>query len=180
MSRKYNFCPGPATLPEAVLEQARDELLDWHGKGLSVMEMSHRSPEFTEVAQGAESCLRELVDIPDDYAVLFLQGGASGQFAAVPLNLGAAGKADYIDTGHWSSKAIAEGGRYLSVNVAASGKADAYAVIPPPGRMAAGRRGRLPPLRAERDHRRRGVLLGAAGPGAAGGGHVLHHSLPPH
>ena len=131
MSRKYNFCPGPATLPEAVLEQARDELLDWHGKGLSVMEMSHRSPEFTEVAQGAESCLRELMDIPDDYAVLFLQGGASGQFAAVPLNLGAVGKADYIDTGHWSSKAIAEGGRYLSVNVAASGKAAAYAVIPP-------------------------------------------------
>ena len=132
MARCYNFCAGPAALPELVLEKARDEMLDWHGAGLSVMEMSHRSPEIVGIAQRAEQSLRELLAISDDYAVLFLQGGASMQFSAVPLNLGAtAGKADYLNTGQWSKKAIAEAGRYLDVNVVATAEADNFACIPP-------------------------------------------------
>jgi len=132
MARCYNFCAGPAALPEPVLEKARDEMLDWHGAGLSVMEMSHRSPEIVGIAERAEQTLRELLGIPDDYAVLFLQGGASSQFSAVPLNLGATtGKADYLNTGQWSKKAIAEAGRYLDVNVVASAEADNFACIPP-------------------------------------------------
>ena len=95
MTRCYNFCAGPASLPESVLESARDDLLDWHGKGLSLMEMSHRSPEVVGVAERAEQNLRDLLGISDDYAVLFLQGGASTQFSAVPLNiLGGKGSAD--------------------------------------------------------------------------------------
>ena len=112
MSRCYNFCAGPASLPEWVLETARDEMLDWHGKGLSLMEMSHRSPEVVGVAERAEQTLRNLLGISDEYAVLFLQGGASTQFSAVPLNLlGDKGSADYVNTGQWSKKAIAEAKR---------------------------------------------------------------------
>src|SRR5690606_21706502 len=97
MTRKFNFCAGPAALPEPVLEQAREELADWHGRGLSVMEMSHRSPEYVAIASEAERDLRALLDISDDYAVLFLQGGASQQFAAIPLNLlPEDGVADYV------------------------------------------------------------------------------------
>jgi phosphoserine aminotransferase len=132
MSRCYNFCAGPAALPEAVLEQARDEMLDWHGRGLSLMEMSHRSPEVVGVAERAEATLRELLGISDDYAVLFLQGGASTQFSAVPLNLmGENGSADYVNTGQWSKKAIAEAKRYGSVNVAASSEDTNFTTIPP-------------------------------------------------
>ncbi|KZX60567.1 3-phosphoserine/phosphohydroxythreonine aminotransferase [Halioglobus sp. HI00S01] len=132
MTRKYNFCAGPAALPEAVLEKARDEMLDWHGAGLSIMEMSHRSPEVVSVAERAEATLRELMGISDDYAVLFLQGGASTQFSAVPLNLmGDNGTADYINTGQWSKKAIAEAKRYGNVNVAASSEDTNFATIPP-------------------------------------------------
>ncbi|MFT6287134.1 MAG: phosphoserine aminotransferase [Halieaceae bacterium] len=131
MTRCYNFCAGPASLPESVLEIARDELLDWHGRGLSLMEMSHRSPEVVGVAEAAEQSLRRLLGITDDYAVLFLQGGASTQFAAVPLNLAAAGdKVDYINTGQWSKKAIAEAGRYCEVNVAASSEDTKFSTIP--------------------------------------------------
>ena len=132
MTRCYNFCAGPAALPEAVLETARDDMLDWHGAGLSFMEMSHRSPEVVGVARRAEATLRELLAIPEDYAVLFLQGGASTQFAAVPLNLlGEKAVADYVNTGQWSKKAIAEAGRYCRVNVAASSEADNFTSIPP-------------------------------------------------
>jgi phosphoserine aminotransferase len=132
MSRKYNFCAGPAALPEPVLAQARDELLDWHGAGLSIMEMSHRSPEVVGVAQRAEAQLRALMGIGDDYAVLFLQGGASTQFAAVPLNLLDEGRtADYVNTGQWSKKAIAEGRRFGEVHVAASAEASNFSTIPP-------------------------------------------------
>ncbi|HFD92366.1 MAG TPA: aminotransferase class V-fold PLP-dependent enzyme, partial [Gammaproteobacteria bacterium] len=100
MSRIYNFSAGPATLPEEVLKQAQDELLDWHGAGMSVMEMSHRGKEFMSIAAQAEADLREVMAIPGNYKVLFLQGGASSQFAMVPLNLmGRTGKADYINTG---------------------------------------------------------------------------------
>jgi len=107
MSRVYNFSAGPAALPETVLQQAREELLDWHGAGMSVMEMSHRGKEFMSIAEQAEADLRELMAIPDHYRVLFLQGGASTQFAMVPLNLmGRTGKADYLNTGSWSKKAL--------------------------------------------------------------------------
>ena len=132
MTRKYNFCAGPAALPESVLETARDELLDWHGSGLSFMEMSHRSPEVVGVAERAEQTLRELLAIPDDYAVLFLQGGASTQFSAVPLNLlGDRGAADYVNTGQWSKKAIAEARRYCDVNVVASSEHSKFSTVPP-------------------------------------------------
>jgi len=129
--RLFNFCAGPAALPEAVLQQAQAELLDWQGKGLSVMEMSHRSDEFVSVAEAAEQDLRDLLAIPDNYKVLFLQGGASQQFAQIPLNfLPEDGVADYIDTGIWSAKAIEEAERYGRVNVAASAKGYDYFAIP--------------------------------------------------
>jgi phosphoserine aminotransferase len=131
MSRKFNFCAGPASLPEEVLEQARQEMADWNGKGLSVMEMSHRSEEFVSIAAEAELNLRELLGISDDYAVLFLQGGASQQFSAIPLNLfGDKGTADYVKTGEWSKKAIKEAQRYGKVNVVASSEATNYSTIP--------------------------------------------------
>jgi len=120
MARVFNFSAGPAALPEDVLKQADAELLDWHGAGMSVMEMSHRGKEFMSIASEAEADLRELMSIPDNYKVLFLQGGASSQFAMVPLNLmGKTGKADYMKTGSWSKKAIAEGKRYGEVNLIA-------------------------------------------------------------
>ena len=132
MTRLYNFCAGPAALPEPVLETAQREMLDWHGKGLSLMEMSHRSPEVVGVAEAAEATLRSLLDISDDYAVLFLQGGASTQFSAIPLNLlDGATEADYVNTGQWSKKAIAEARRYCEVNVAASSEDTNFATIPP-------------------------------------------------
>ncbi|AZT83561.1 3-phosphoserine/phosphohydroxythreonine transaminase [Marinobacter sp. NP-4(2019)] len=134
MSRAYNFCAGPATLPESVLQQARDEMLDWRGTGMSVMEMSHRSDEFVEIAETAEKDLRELAGISDDYAVLFMQGGASSQFSTIPLNLlGDKTSADYVNTGIWSKKAIAEASRYGSVNVVASSEADGFTTIPDQG-----------------------------------------------
>lgn len=131
MSRAYNFCAGPATLPEPVLQQAREEMLDWRGTGMSVMEMSHRGDEFVEIAETAEKDLRELAGVSDDYAVLFMQGGASSQFATIPLNLlGDRTSADYINTGIWSKKAIAEASRYAQVNVAASSEAAGFTSIP--------------------------------------------------
>lgn len=120
MRRVFNFNAGPAMLPEEVLEQARDEMLDWDHTGMSVMEIGHRTALFKKVAEKSEADLRELMDIPEEYAVLFLAGGASVQFAMVPLNLFNGNKhADYIDTGVWSKKAIAEASRYGEVNVAA-------------------------------------------------------------
>src|SRR5690606_38584044 len=131
MSRVYNFSAGPAMLPQEVLQQAADEMLDWHDSGSSIMEMSHRGKEFISVAAEAEADLRELMQIPDNYKVLFLQGGAALQFAMVPVNL-LRGKssADYINTGAWSKKAISEAKRYCKVNVAASGEASNFTSIP--------------------------------------------------
>jgi len=131
MTRLYNFCAGPAALPTAVLEKAQAEILDWQGKGLSVMEMSHRSAEFVSIAQKAESDLRELMAIPENYKVLFMQGGASSQFSMVPMNL-LRGKntADYINTGQWSKKAIAEAKRYCDVNVVASKEGNGFTSAP--------------------------------------------------
>lgn len=129
--RVYNFCAGPAALPTAVLERAKIELADWHGRGMSIMEMSHRSDDFVGMADKAEADLRTLLNIPQNYKVLFLQGGASLQFSAIPLNLLGAGQtADYIDTGIWSQKAIEEARRYGQVHVAASSKSDAYHHVP--------------------------------------------------
>ncbi|WP_336174968.1 3-phosphoserine/phosphohydroxythreonine transaminase [Alloalcanivorax xenomutans] len=132
MSRAFNFCAGPAALPEAVLRQAQEELLDFRGTGMSVMEMSHRDQLVVELAQRAEQDLRDLLGISDDYAVLFLHGGASTQFAMVPLNLmGDNGKADYVNTGQWSSKAIKEARRYGDINVAASSEDRNFSYVPP-------------------------------------------------
>ncbi|RFA27755.1 phosphoserine transaminase [Alkalilimnicola ehrlichii] len=131
MTRVYNFSAGPAILPEAVLQQAREEMLDWRGSGMSVMEMSHRGKEFVSIAAEAEADLRDLLAIPENYKVLFLQGGASAQFAAVPFNL-LRGKtsADYVNTGSWSKKAISEAKKHAGVNVAASGEASNFMSIP--------------------------------------------------
>ena len=131
MTRKHNFSAGPAALPQSVLTRAQEEILDWHGKGLSIMEMSHRSPEFVSVAETAEQDLRDLLDIPANYRVLFLQGGATSQFGMVPMNLlRGAGSADYIDTGIWSMKAIEEASRYARVDLVASTKAESYTRVP--------------------------------------------------
>ncbi|MBE0486486.1 3-phosphoserine/phosphohydroxythreonine transaminase [Marinobacter sp.] len=131
MSRAFNFCAGPATLPESVLKQARDEMLDWRGTGMSVMEMSHRGDAFVEIAETAEQDLRDLAGVSDDYAVLFMQGGASSQFATIPLNLlGDKASADYVNTGIWSKKAIAEARRYGGVNVVASSEDNGFTTIP--------------------------------------------------
>lgn len=131
MTRKYNFCAGPASLPESVLLKAREEMLDWHGAGLSIMEMSHRSKEFISVAQAAEKDLRDLLAVPANYKVLFVQGGASTQFAAIPLNLtGRNRKVDYVNTGQWSKKAISEAKKFAEVNVAASSESSNFSTIP--------------------------------------------------
>jgi len=136
MARVFNFSAGPAVLPEAVLQKAREDMLDWHGSGMSVMEMSHRDKEFMSIAQGAEKSLRELMNIPANYKVLFLQGGASAQFAMVPMNL-LRGKntADYVNTGEWSKKAISEAKRYCTVNVAGTSEASKFTTVPQQGEL---------------------------------------------
>jgi phosphoserine aminotransferase len=129
--RVYNFSPGPAVLPEEVLVQAREEMLDWQGSGMSVMEMSHRGKEFMSIAEGAHTDLRELLGIPTNYKVLFLQGGASTQFAAVPMNLlRGKNKADYVHTGEWAKKAIGEARKFCSVSIAASSEDKNFAYAP--------------------------------------------------
>jgi phosphoserine aminotransferase len=138
MTRVFNFSPGPATLPEPVLRKAAEEMLDWHGSGMSVMEMSHRGKEFISIHAEAESLLRELLGVPANYKVLFMQGGAIGENAIVPMNLigpstgsgQARGKADYVSTGDWSKKSIKEAKTYGKVNVAASGEASNFTAIP--------------------------------------------------
>lgn len=131
MTRKFNFSAGPAGLPEEVLAQAQQELLDWHGKGLSIMEMSHRSDEFVSVAEQAEQDLRDLMGISSAYKVLFLQGGATSQFSMIPMNL-LRGKtnADYINTGIWSKKAIKEAARYCDVSIAGSSEGNGNIAVP--------------------------------------------------
>ncbi|MBS3917168.1 MAG: 3-phosphoserine/phosphohydroxythreonine transaminase [Sulfuritalea sp.] len=131
MTRVFNFSAGPATLPEAVLKQAAEEMIDWHGSGQSVMEMSHRGKEFMSIAAQVEADLRELMGIPANYKVLFLQGGASLQFAMIPINL-LRGKtcADYVHTGEWAKKAIKEAKQYCQVNVAASSEDKNFTYAP--------------------------------------------------
>jgi len=132
MARVYNFSAGPSMLPESVLQRAREELLDWHATGMSIMEMSHRGKDFVAIAEKSEADLRELLAIPKNYKVLFLQGGATGQFAAVPMNLlRGKSKASYVNTGLWSEKAISEAKLYCSVDIAASSKDGGFTTIPP-------------------------------------------------
>ena len=132
MSQVWNFSAGPAALPREVLERAQRELLDWDGSGMSVMEQSHRGKRFIALAARVEADLRELADIPDDYAVLFLQGGGTQHFAQIPMILAGEGdSADYIVNGHWGAKAASEAAPYVRVNVAADSKADEYRSLPP-------------------------------------------------
>ena len=120
MSRVYNFSAGPAVLPESVLKEAADEMFDYKGTGMSVMEMSHRSKAYEEIINAAEADLRELMNIPDNYKVLFLQGGASQQFAMIPMNLMKNKVADFIVTGQWAKKAYQEAAKYGKANKIAS------------------------------------------------------------
>jgi phosphoserine aminotransferase len=129
--RVFNFAAGPATLPLEVLQQAKDEMLDWQSSGMSVMEVSHRSKAFVATAQAAEQDLRDLLAVPPNYKVLFLQGGATGMFSAIPLNLSRADSTvDYINTGQWSKKALSEAKRYCKVNVIADEAASNYSTVP--------------------------------------------------
>ena len=128
--RIYNFSAGPAIMPEEVLEEVRDEVMNYRGSGMSVMEMSHRSKMFIQIAEEAEADLRELMGIPDNYKVLFIQGGATLQFSMIPMNLMKNGKAVYIETGAWSKKAIAEAKKVGEVIVAASSADKNYSYIP--------------------------------------------------
>ena len=135
MTQVFNFSAGPAVLPKEVLQQAAAEMLDWHGSGMSVMEMSHRGPEFISIYQQAESDLRELLAVPANYKILFMQGGGLGQNAVIPLNL--LGRVhepatiDFVHTGSWSGKSLKEAARYANVNVAASSEAEGFTCVPP-------------------------------------------------
>jgi len=133
MDRVFNFSAGPAAIPLPVLEQARDELTNWNGSGMSVMELSHRGKEFMAIAERAEADIRRLLDIPQNYRVLFLQGGATTQFGAIPFNLAGPGdRADYLVTGSWSKKALAEGRRFVDAHVAADSADNGHTEIPDP------------------------------------------------
>ena len=130
MSRVYNFSAGPAVLPEEVLKEAANEMLDYRGSGMSVMEMSHRSSSFETIIRNAERDLRTLLEIPEDYEVLFLQGGASLQFSMIPMNLMKQRKADYIVTGQWAKKAWKEAEKYGEARVIASSEDRTFSYIP--------------------------------------------------
>jgi phosphoserine aminotransferase len=131
MGRIFNFSAGPATLPLEVLQQAKEEMLDWNGRGVSVMEVSHRSKAFIKVAEQAEADVRELMGVPDDYAVLFLQGGATQQFALIPMNLAAADQVvDYVVTGQWSKKAASEARLARTTKIVADGASGNYTDVP--------------------------------------------------
>jgi len=130
--RAYNFAAGPATLPEEVLRQAADEMLNWHGSGMSVMEMSHRGREFISIYEEAESLARELLAVPADMRILFMQGGGLGENAIVPMNLSQGGKVDVVVTGGWSKKSLKEAQRYCDAQQAASNEADGHTTLPAP------------------------------------------------
>ncbi|HAF54651.1 MAG TPA: 3-phosphoserine/phosphohydroxythreonine transaminase, partial [Thauera sp.] len=131
MSRVWNFSAGPAALPEEVLRQAAEEMLDWHGSGMGVMEMSHRGKEFTAIAAQAEADLREFLAVPANYRILFMQGGAIAENAIIPMNLmGARRVADYVVTGSWSQKSQKEARKYAEVNIAATAEASGFTTVP--------------------------------------------------
>ena len=128
--RAYNFAAGPAQMPESVLKKAQAELLNWHGCGMSVMEMSHRSSAYDQIIKEAQRRLRALLQIPDNYKVLFLQGGASTQFSAIPMNLLRSGSADYVITGHFANLAYKEATKYGAIQVAGSTQEENFSRIP--------------------------------------------------
>jgi len=130
MTQIYNFSAGPAVLPKAVLQRAQAEMLDWHGSGMSVMEMSHRGKEFTGILAKTEADLRSLLSIPQNYKVLFLQGGAIAENAVIPMNLLNGGEADYVVTGSWSKRSVEDAGAYGKINVVASSEADNFTHVP--------------------------------------------------
>ena len=130
MTRPFNFSPGPAALPDEVLQQAASEMLDWHGSGMSVMEMSHRGKEFVSIAEQAEADLRALLSIPSHFKVLFMQGGAIAENAIIPMNLSRGGVADHVITGSWSQKSAKEARKYCTAKVAASNEGDQHTTLP--------------------------------------------------
>ena len=132
MTRPYNFSAGPATLPEPVLQTAAAEMLDWHGSGMGVMEMSHRGKEFISIYEAAERDLRELLAVPDHFRILFMQGGGLGENAIVPMNLSQGGAVDVVVTGSWSQKSLKEACRYADARAAASNVADGHTTLPDP------------------------------------------------
>jgi len=134
--RPYNFSAGPAALPEPVLRQAAEEMLDWHGCGMGVMEMSHRGKEFISICDDAEHTLRELLEVPSNVRILFMQGGGLGENAIVPMNLSRGGKVDVIVTGSWSQKSLKEAGRYADARAAASNEASGHTELPAPATWA--------------------------------------------
>jgi phosphoserine aminotransferase len=136
MTRPFNFSAGPANLPEEVLRQAADEMLDWHGSGMSVMEMSHRGKEFISIYEAAEADFRELMAVPPEFRILFMQGGGLAENAIVPLNLSGGALADFVVTGSWSDKAQKEAGKYCDAGIAASGRPGNFTEIPDPGAWA--------------------------------------------
>jgi phosphoserine aminotransferase len=131
-ARAYNFSAGPAMLPEAVLRRAADEMLDWHGSGMSVMEMSHRGREFVSIYERAEAAARQLLAVPPNFRILFMQGGGLAENAIVPLNLSHGGKVDFVVTGGWSRKSYQEAGRYCDAAVAATSEATGFTTLPAP------------------------------------------------
>ncbi|MGE5452481.1 MAG: 3-phosphoserine/phosphohydroxythreonine transaminase [Acidobacteriota bacterium] len=130
MTRPFNFSAGPAALPEEVLQQAAAEMLDWHGSGMGVMEMSHRGKEFISIAQQAEADLREILSVPAHYKILFMQGGAIAENAILPMNLSRGGRADYVITGSWSQKSAKEARKYCEVHVSATNEGDHHTTLP--------------------------------------------------
>lgn len=139
MARPYNFSAGPAAMPAEVLQQAAAEMLDWHGSGMSVMEMSHRGQEFGAILKSAEADLRELLAVPENFRVLFMQGGGLGENAIVPLNLSRGQAVDFVVTGSWSQKSLKEARRYCTARVAASNEADQHTSLPAPASWQLGR-----------------------------------------
>ncbi|WP_293753227.1 aminotransferase class V-fold PLP-dependent enzyme, partial [Limnohabitans sp. Rim8] len=132
MARAFNFSAGPAVMPEAVLQQAAAEMLDWQGSGMSVMEMSHRGKEFTGIYEQTETDLRELLAVPTHFKILFMQGGGLAENAIVPLNLSQGGAMDFVLTGSWSQKSLKEAGKYGTARVAATAQADGFTTLPAP------------------------------------------------
>ena len=132
MARPYNFSAGPAAMPADVLQQAAAEMLDWHGSGMSVVEMSHRGKEFGAILDAAERDLRDLLAVPGHFRILFMQGGGLAENAIVPLNLSRGGSVDFVITGSWSQKSLKEAGRYCAARIAASNEADGHTTLPDP------------------------------------------------
>ena len=178
MTRVINFSSGPATLPQSVLQQAAHDMMDWRGSGMSVMEMSHRGPEFTEILAQTQSLIRSLLNVPDNYIVLLLQGGAIAENAIVPMNLiGKTGQADYVVSGVWSEKSMKEAGKYGQIHLAASSKDSGFLSMPQQSSWKLSAQAAYVHMQ-QRNHRRRGMPLDAGHRfSAVGGRHVVQHHV---